>query len=109
MSIRPIDFQVLMPKTQQQSQENQVANNRVRLDQEYLVQQDKMNIEHKLKKVNEFENKDHPNIRDKQDNHQKGSKKNKGKKKENDTQVKNKKKNEVRAIKGIGANIDIKI
>ncbi|MCT4606750.1 MAG: hypothetical protein N4A64_11720 [Marinisporobacter sp.] len=109
MSIRPIDFQVLMPKTQQQSQENQIANNRASVDQENLMQQNKINTEHQLKKVNQSESKDHPNIRDEQSSKQKGNKRHLEKRKKQDEKGKDKKNSEKKAMNGIGINLDIKI
>ncbi|WP_129596987.1 hypothetical protein [Anaerophilus nitritogenes] len=107
MSIRPIDFRVMIPKTQQQSEENQTKLNKSKTEHELLAQQDKKNIEHQLKKVNDSESKDHPNIKNDQE-------KNKGKNKNHSRKNKKKKdqeKNEQKDIKDtkIGFNIDIKI
>ena len=49
MPIRPIDYQVLIPKTQQVSKENQILNDKLRLEHQQLVQQDQRNIQLKCK------------------------------------------------------------
>ena len=50
MPIRPIDYQVLIPKTQQVSKENQILNDKLRLEHQQLVQQDQRNIQLKMQK-----------------------------------------------------------
>ncbi|WP_053957409.1 hypothetical protein [Inediibacterium massiliense] len=107
MSIRPIDFRVMIPKTQQQSEENQTKFNQLKTEHELLAQQDKKSVEHQLKKVNESESKDQPHIKN---NQEKKKEKNNSdfnqKKKKQDKEEKREK-----DIKGqrIGQNIDIKI
>ncbi|TCO79918.1 hypothetical protein [Marinisporobacter balticus] len=109
MSIRPIDFQVLVPKTQQMSQENQALNNKIRNEQEYLIQQDKINVEQQLNKVKKFENKDRLNMRNDQDKNKKGYRQDLDKKKEDDEKEDEHKNTDKKFMNGIGTNIDIKI
>lgn len=108
MSIRPIDFQPLVPKTQQMSQENQVLNDKVRNEQQGLIQQDKIKVEQKLNKVNEFENKDRLSMRKNRDKNNKGHSKNSDKKKQKDQKDIDEKNNN-KFMNEIGNNIDIKI
>lgn len=106
MSIRPVDFQVLVPKTQSYSQENQVANNRLRMEQEYLGQQDKTNVEHHLNKVSELEDKDKANIKDKQKEKNREQQNHEKRNKERDEE---RSKSKMRVRNGIGSNFDMKI
>ncbi len=102
MPIRPIDYQVLIPKTQQVSKENQILNDKLRLEHQQLVQQDQRNIQLKMQKVNEFENKDNPQIRDhREKNHSSYS----GQKE----QKKKKKKQAFKSASGVGTKIDLKV
>ncbi|HHY90927.1 MAG TPA: hypothetical protein GX503_04605 [Clostridiales bacterium] len=103
MPIRPIDYQVLIPKTQQVSRENQILNDKLRLEHQQLVQHDQKNIQLKMQKVNEFESKDHPQIRDHKeknrhanDSEQKEQKKKKGKQ-------------TFKSVSGVGTKIDLKV
>jgi hypothetical protein len=62
VSIRPIDFQSMVPKNIKLSQENQTLNNKERLEHQALVIQDQKNNERQLNRVNTFDRKTYPNI-----------------------------------------------
>ncbi|SHI79497.1 hypothetical protein SAMN02745975_00616 [Geosporobacter subterraneus DSM 17957] len=106
MSIRPIDFQILVPKTQQTSQDYQHQQNKLRLEQQHLVQSSQKEASHHLNKVNAFSNKDESRIKDYREknesnsNHSNG----KGRRKKKDGADQ-----EASVLPGIGGNIDIKI
>lgn len=63
MSIRPVDLQTMIPKNIRLSQENQWLNNKERMEHQNLVMADKKNVENQLQRVNAFEKKDHPKIK----------------------------------------------
>ncbi|MBB6216505.1 hypothetical protein HNQ80_002607 [Anaerosolibacter carboniphilus] len=62
MSIRPIDFQSMIPKNIKLSQENQTLNNKERFEHQTLVIQDQKNTEKQLNRVNTFDRKTYPKI-----------------------------------------------
>jgi hypothetical protein len=109
VSIRPIDFQSMIPKNIKMSQENQVLSNRERMEHQTLVIQDQKNIEKQLNRVNSFDQKTHPHI-NKQNHHKNGqgqnqsSQENKKDEKENAED-----KNKEILVTGKGARIDIMI
>lgn len=109
MTIRPVDFQGLVPKLQRLSQENQQMNNKVKVEHQQFVHEDKKNIEHQLNKINKFESKSRPNIKNDEgskrgkNSHQNSHKK-KTKHKENDDDSKVQKK-----ISATQSKLDIRI
>ncbi len=104
MAIRPIDYQVLVPKTQQQSKENQILNDKNRFEHQQMVQQEQKNIKQQLQKINEFQNKDSPNIKDyREKNNKNSSKENKQNK------SKNKNDHSIKTSSTIGSKIDLLI
>ncbi len=106
MAIRPIDFQILIPKTQQTSQDYQSQQNKIRLEQQHLIQSDQKETEHHLNKVNAFSNKDESRIKDHREKNGKGSKHSNERKRENKKDASNQ---EESTVPGVGGNIDIKI
>lgn len=68
MTIRPVDFQGLVPKIQRLSQENQQMNNKTKVQHQQFAHEDKKMIEHKLNKINKFESKGHPTIKNDEGN-----------------------------------------
>ena len=108
LSIRPVDFQMLVSKTQQLSQERQMQNYKVKTEYDQIIENDKRNVDHELKKVNKSENKDEAHIRD--DQRKKNKHKNKKCKEENEYEgVEDPKTKIERTINRIGNKIDIKI
>ncbi|MBF8983066.1 hypothetical protein IZY60_05915 [Lutibacter sp. B2] len=108
MSIRPVDFQMLVSKTQQLSQEKQMQNYKVKTEYDQIIENDKKNVDHELKKVNKSENKDEAHIRD--DQRKKNKHKNNKSKKENEYEgVDGHKTKLERTINSVGNKIDIKI
>ncbi|MFT9494980.1 hypothetical protein [Anaerosolibacter sp.] len=109
VSIRPIDFQSMIPKNIKMSQENQTLNNKERMEHQTLVIQDQKNIEKQMSRVNAFDQKTHPNINN-ENHHRNGQGNNQsfqeGKKEEKENaEVKNKEK----LATGKGVRIDIMI
>ena len=105
MSIRAVDYQMLIPNTIQQSKVNQHNHDRVRIEHQQLSNEDKKNIDHQLNKVNTFDRK---NIYDQKDQNKKNQ--------HNSTNDKNKSKNmkdnndsATERSEGTGSRIDIKI
>ncbi len=109
MSIRPIDMQVLLPKSQNVSKLNQTLVNKG----ETLIQQsynkDKQLQEKKANQVNNLNTKDNPLIK----NNSNGNKKNNSSKKKQQNNSKNNKikneKQESDSIYTTGIKIDIKV
>ncbi|WZL74872.1 hypothetical protein QBE52_09335 [Clostridiaceae bacterium 35-E11] len=85
MTIRPVDFQGLVPKIQRLSQENQQINNKEKVEHQHFIHEDKKNTEQQLNKINKFEGKAQPNIRnnDEGNKNKKGAHQNPNKKKRN--------------------------
>ncbi len=106
MAIRPIDFQILVPKTQQASQDHQVQQNKLRLEQQHLIQTNQKEKEHHLNKVNAFSNKDEARIKDYREKNGKGNNHSNRKKGQDKKDVPDQGES---ILPGIGKNIDIKI
>ena len=102
MSIRSVDFQMLVPKTQQLSRDNQQLNDKVRFESQQHVQDDKKIIEQKMNRINAFDEKNKLFIYD-QNN----------KKKNNQQDTRNKRQKKRNSEEGkkqtVGSRIDIKI
>lgn len=109
VSIRPIDFQSMVPKNIKLSQENQTLNNKERLEHQAIVIQDQKNNERQLNRVNTFDRKTHPHIhnqnqhKDKQERNPNSQEDKKGEQENNEA-----KDSEKRAT-GKGIKIDIMI
>ena len=106
MAIRPIDFQILVPKTQQASQDHQVQQNKLRLEQQHLIQSNQKETEHHLNKVNAFSNKDESRIKDYREKNGNGNNHSDRKKRQDKKDASEQGES---VVPGIGGNIDIKI
>lgn len=108
MSIRPIDYQILVPKTQQTAQENQHQQNRLRIEQQHLVQLDQKEVERHLNKVNASEHKDEARIKNPKEKNNKKNDRDSKRKNQQEKSEDHKNDKEI-VMEGIGSNIDIKI
>jgi hypothetical protein len=63
MSIRAVDFQILVPKTQKLAQENHIQNSKLRMEYQHVVQQDRKNIDQQFNQINSLERKKYLNIK----------------------------------------------
>ena len=105
MSIRAVDYQMLVPNTIQQSKVNQNNNERVRIEHQQVSNEDKKAIERQLNKVNKFERKD---IQDQKEQNKKKQYYSKNNKSKHDNSEDNNE-HSAEKMKGIGSRIDIKI
>jgi|GEM_PF-4895873 len=105
MSIRAVDYQMLVPNTIQQSKVNQNNNERVRIEHQQVSNEDKKAIERQLNKVNKFERKD---IQDQKEHNKKKQYYSKNNKSKHDNSEDNNE-HSAEKMKGIGLRIDIKI
>ncbi len=103
MSIRSLDFQMLIPKSQEQSKVNQQNNDKVKVEHQQIVQQDKTHSELQFSRINKFENKNV--VYNNNNNPDKRQKKHQKKKRDSNKENCKEENNEVI----LGSKIDIKI
>lgn len=104
MSIRSVDLQMLVPKTQEQSRVNQQDNDKIRVQHQQVVQEDKKTTEVHQSRVNTFDNKN--TIYNQEKNPQKREN---GKKKKDKKDSNGKKDRSKVAQAQLGSKLDIKI
>lgn len=102
MSIRSIDLQMLVPRSHEQSKINQNQNDKVRIDNQQIVQNEMKNIELQLTRVNSFEGKKFIYSDNKENKRRENEKRKKNKKNDKDE-------NKEGEPMALGSNIDIKI
>lgn len=109
MSIRSVDLQMLIPKTQQQSKILQQENDRMKIEHQQAAQQDKKNIELQLSRVNPFDKKNEISINNSISSKRQKSKENKKKSKPDNYKEDDEVMDEINKPLIVGSRIDIKI
>ncbi len=82
MSIRPIDMQVMLPRVQKINQAKPAVVNKQVNEQQMMQANTNVTVEKKLNRVNTFERKDHPRVKNEEKRQSRGGNQSGKKKKE---------------------------